>query len=103
MTILAETVRFDDDAMWVYPYRRPRLRHPLAWFPRLLHANSAERAAVTLTPIGLHWEALDQDISIAGLLSGGRIIARETISALGRCVIAKCYVGDIPRRPSSTR
>ena len=43
---------------------------PLAWFPRLLHAGPTDREAVTLSPFGLHWEALDEDISIAGLLAG---------------------------------
>lgn len=43
---------------------------PLAWFPRLLHASPADRASVTLSPLSLHGEALDEDISIAGLLVG---------------------------------
>jgi hypothetical protein len=43
---------------------------PLAWFPRLLHATPAQRAAVWLSPGGLHWEEIDEDISIAGLLAG---------------------------------
>jgi hypothetical protein len=40
---------------------------PLAWFPRLTAATPAQRAAVTLSPLGLHWEALDEDVSVAGL------------------------------------
>lgn len=43
---------------------------PLAWFPRLLRATPAEREQVELSRVGLHWEALDEDISIAGLLAG---------------------------------
>jgi hypothetical protein len=70
MTISAESVRFDDDAMWVTLTDGRVLGIPLAWFPRLLHASPAERKAVTLTPFGLHWEALDEDISVAGLLAG---------------------------------
>jgi hypothetical protein len=70
MSTSAERVRFDDDAMWVTLTDGRVLGIPLAWFPRLLHASRAERAAVTLTPFGLHWEALDEDISVAGLLAG---------------------------------
>ncbi len=70
MSISAESVRFDDDAMWVTLSDGRVLGVPLAWFPRLLHATPAERAAVTLSPFGLHWEALDEDISVAGLLAG---------------------------------
>lgn len=45
---------------------------PLAWFPRLLHASPAERRHWRLTGggHGLHWPDLDEDISVAGLLSG---------------------------------
>ncbi len=43
---------------------------PLAWFPRLLHADAAARAAFNLSPFGIHWETLDEDISVAGLLAG---------------------------------
>jgi hypothetical protein len=43
---------------------------PLAWFPRLLHATAEQREQVRISSRGLHWEALDEDISIAGLLDG---------------------------------
>jgi hypothetical protein len=35
-----------------------------------LRATPAEREQVQLTRVGLHWEVLDEDISIAGLLAG---------------------------------
>ena len=43
---------------------------PLAWFPRLADATPAQRKKVRLTSRGLHWDALDEDISVAGLLAG---------------------------------
>jgi hypothetical protein len=43
---------------------------PLAWFPRLLGATAEQRSQVRISSRGLHWEALDEDISIAGLLEG---------------------------------
>jgi Protein of unknown function (DUF2442) len=43
---------------------------PLAWFPRLLRASRAEREACRISSRGLHWEALDEGISVAGLLAG---------------------------------
>ena len=70
MPISAESVRFDADAMWVTLADGRVLGVPLAWFPRLLHASPEERTAVEISPFGLHWEALDEDISIAGLLAG---------------------------------
>jgi hypothetical protein len=43
---------------------------PLAWFPRLLAATPEQRAGFELSSRGIHWEALDEDISIDGLLAG---------------------------------
>jgi hypothetical protein len=70
MTISPGGMRFDEGAMWVMLSDGRTLGVPLAWFPRLLHATPAARAAVTLLPFGLHWEGLDEDISVAGLLPG---------------------------------
>ena len=70
MTMSAETVRFDDDAMWGALVDGRVIGVPLAWFPRLLHATPTARAAVEISPFGLHWVALDEDITIAGLLAG---------------------------------
>jgi len=45
---------------------------PLTWFPRILHGNSTERKSWKLmgNGKGIHWEELDEDISIEGLLAG---------------------------------
>ena len=70
MTISATAVRFDKDAMWVDLTDGRTLGVPLAWFLRLLNATPAQRARVELSRTGLHWEELDEDISIAGLIAG---------------------------------
>lgn len=70
MTISPENVTFDDDTMWVALSDGRTLGVPLVWFPRLLRASAKDRSAVTLSPMGLHWEALDEDISVAGLIAG---------------------------------
>lgn len=66
----AKSVRFDGDSMWVELADGRVLGVPLAWFPRLLQASAAQRRSVRISPRGLHWEALGEDISIAGLLAG---------------------------------
>jgi hypothetical protein len=83
MTILvrATEVRFDDDAMWVDLDDGRTLGVPLAWFPRLLHATPAQRAQVRVSAAGLHWEEIDEDISIAGLLAGKGDITRARTKA----------------------
>jgi hypothetical protein len=70
MSISAESVRFDEDVMWVTLTDRRVLGVPLAWFPRLMKADPAAREAVEISPFGLHWEALNEDISVEGLLAG---------------------------------
>lgn len=49
--------------MWVGLTDGRTLGAPLAWFPRLKNGLPEERAAVTFSAFGLHWEALDEDIS----------------------------------------
>ena len=70
MTTSPKSVRFDADSMWVELQDGRTLGVPLAWFPRLLVASPAAREAVELSPRGLHWPELDEEISIAGLLAG---------------------------------
>jgi hypothetical protein len=69
MIILAKAVRFDDDSMWVELSDGRTLGVPYAWFPRLLKASPEQRQAVEIGRSGLHWEAIDEDISVAGLLA----------------------------------
>ncbi|MDB5576151.1 MAG: hypothetical protein JWR80_1327 [Bradyrhizobium sp.] len=66
----ASAVRFDEAQMWVELDDGRTLGIPLAWFPRLIHGTMEQRAEVRISPSGLHWEALDEDISIVGLLAG---------------------------------
>jgi len=66
----ATDVRFDSDQMWVSLADGRTLGVPLAWFPRLQQAPAEALAQVRISSRGLHWEHLNEDISIAGLLSG---------------------------------
>ncbi|REK08821.1 MAG: DUF2442 domain-containing protein [Acidobacteria bacterium] len=45
---------------------------PLSWFPRLVHGTRAERDDWSLVGggLGIHWPALDEDVSVEGLLVG---------------------------------
>ena len=70
MSISAEAVRFDEDSMWVHLSDGRTLGVPLAWFPRLLNASEDQRTAFEISATGIHWEALDEDISVQGLIEG---------------------------------
>jgi hypothetical protein len=75
-------VRFDSDSMWVDLSDGRVVGVPLAWFPRLLRATTEQRSRVRLTTRGLQWDALDEDISIAGLLAGqGDLTQHESVAA----------------------
>lgn len=70
MTVSALNVTFDDDAFSVELLDGRSIRVPLIWFPRLLHATPEQRARYELSHSGIHWEAIDEDISVDGLLAG---------------------------------
>ena len=76
-SVRATSVHFDPDSMWVDLSDGRILAVPLAWFPRLLHATAEQREQVRISSRGLHWEELDEDISVAGLLAG---VGDETTS-----------------------
>lgn len=69
-SVSAKRVRFDPDSMWVDLSDGRTLGVPLAWFPRLLRGTQEQREQVQISSRGLHWEALDEDISLVGLLAG---------------------------------
>lgn len=68
--VSAKSVSFDEDQMWVELSDGRTLGVPLAWFPRLARATPAELQEVRVSSRGLHWAALDEDVSVAGLLAG---------------------------------
>jgi len=69
---MAAAVSFDADNMWVELTDGRQLGVPLAYFPRLAKASSAQRKKYLISGggIGLHWDALDEDISVPALLAG---------------------------------
>lgn len=77
MSISAPSVRFDADTMWVELSDGRTIGVPLAWYPRLLKAKPAQREKVEFSHTGLHWDALDEDISVEGLLAGRRDMTRN--------------------------
>ncbi len=78
MSISATAARFDEHAMWVDPTDGRTLGVPLAWFPRLLRASAAARQRVEISRLGLRWEDLNEDISVAGLLAGRSDMTKQS-------------------------
>lgn len=68
----AQDVNVTDDTLSVDLGDGRTISVPLAWFPRLVHATPEERNNWRLIGKGegVHWENVDEDISIEGLLAG---------------------------------
>jgi hypothetical protein len=69
---LAQSLTFDEDLMWVHLVDGRIVGIPLAYFPRLLDAQPEQRTRYVISGggTGLHWDELDEDISVEHLLMG---------------------------------
>lgn len=65
-------VEVTDDALTVELSDGRTVSVPLPWYPRLLHATPQERRNWRLigNGQGIHWQDLDEDISVESLLAG---------------------------------
>lgn len=70
MNISPKAVSFDENNMWVDLFDGRTLGVPLGWFPRLMNATKTDLEKCELSSRGIHWDDLDEDISIDGLLAG---------------------------------
>ena len=68
----ADSVVVNDDSLTVELDDGRTVSVPTAWYPRLLHSSKKERDDWKLIGKGrgIHWESIDEDISVEGLLAG---------------------------------
>src|SRR5258705_8732219 len=69
---LATEVEVSEDTLSVELADGRTIAVPLAWYPRLAHATAEERSSWQLIGggQGIHWPAVDEDISVGNLLAG---------------------------------
>jgi len=69
---MASDVWFDSVMMHIRLLDGREISIPLEWFPRLRDAKQEQREKWRLIGkgIGIHWEELDEDISVGALLKG---------------------------------
>lgn len=84
--------------MWVELQDARILGVPQVWFPRLLEARPEQRMDYELSAFGIHWDALNEDISVAGLLAGQR---RPDNAAPPGCLISGRSAGRTDVFPSA--
>ena len=68
----ADKVTVTEDTLSVNLSDGRTISVPTAWYPRLLYADKKERENWQLigNGHGIHWEDIDEDISVEGLLTG---------------------------------
>jgi Protein of unknown function (DUF2442) len=68
----AQDVTVTEEALTVELSDGRSISAPLAWFPRLMHGTPEERSNWRLIGqgVGVHWSALDEDVSVENLLAG---------------------------------
>jgi hypothetical protein len=71
-TALVKSLEFDSDMMHVLLTDGRIISVPIIWFPLLHRASSEEREKYEIGGggISIHWPEIDEDISVANLMSG---------------------------------
>jgi uncharacterized protein DUF2442 len=73
MNTLTDRVRFakySDGFIIVKMESGAEIRFPVAENPRLAHGTPQQLGNIEISPFGLHWPDLDEDLSFRGLLEG---------------------------------
>ncbi|MGK3113497.1 DUF2442 domain-containing protein [Candidatus Pantoea formicae] len=69
MNVSIIRAKFDEKHMWLTLSDGRMLGVPLALFPLLQRATPLQRSDYDLSPRGIHWDELNEDLSLDGLLS----------------------------------
>lgn len=80
----ASKVRHDDGIIVVVFENEVEIRFPVKDNPRLAKGTPSQLEHVEISPMGLHWPDLDEDISFRGLLTGDfgqEVIERNCVNA----------------------
>jgi uncharacterized protein DUF2442 len=61
-----DKVWFDEEYVFIKTDNGHIVGNPLLWFPSLLNATKEERNNFEISPFGLHWPDIDEDLSLDG-------------------------------------
>ena len=83
MNILVDKVYFKDGDIIIIAKDELRIRFPVKSNTRLKNGTSAQLNNIEISPFGLHWPDLDEDLSFNGLISGdfGQKVSRAQVCA----------------------
>jgi len=68
MSVSIKAAEFNGGKIWLQLSDGRTLGVPLAYFPALERATPEQRAGFELSPRGIHWDELDEDLSLEGFL-----------------------------------
>jgi hypothetical protein len=68
MDVSITAADFNGGNMWLQLSDGRTLGIPLAYFPVLENAGAEQLAKFELSPDGIHWDELDEDLSLEGFL-----------------------------------
>ena len=70
--IEVQKVWFTESEIFIETISGVKLSHPLSWFPKLDNASKEELLDFELSPFGIHWPSLNEDLSFRGFLDYNR-------------------------------
>ena len=73
MSTLTDSARaavFRDGQIIIAMESGTEIRFPVAQNPRLAHGTAEQLSRIEISPFGIHWPDLDEDLSFRGLLRG---------------------------------
>ena len=70
LTDSARSVSFKDGEITVIMESGVQIRFPVAQNPRLARGTPQQLSNIEISPFGIHWPDLDEDLSFRGLVAG---------------------------------
>jgi hypothetical protein len=70
LTDSARSAEFRDGQIIISMESGTEIRFPVAENPRLARGTNDQLSRIELSPFGVHWPDLDEDLSFRGLLTG---------------------------------
>ena len=64
-----QKVWFDNENIYVVTDTGQTYGNPLNWWKRLENATPEQRNRFEISPYGVHWEELDEDLSLEGFMT----------------------------------
>jgi len=69
VSVSIKSARFDSYNIWLHLSDGRTLGVPLSYFPALEKAGAGQLEKFELSPWGIHWDELNEDLSLEGFLS----------------------------------